>query len=160
MKTFSLATLLGSCLLLGACAAPSSGEDPVSSSHELVVVTADDTRDLAPSARLSEPFVDGVVYELDASKGPIDFGRIDLVDERGERVSMDTVVQTMAAEQGVDAASFQRRTFEIGKSAGDLAASRGGQDDAAPSATPQLAMICYYRFCSGNVCWYYPADCP
>lgn len=154
MKLIALASLLGSSLLFTACVAPGA-DGTTGSAEERIVVTARDTDRLAPSEHLAEPFVTGSSVRFDAADGPIDFTRVDLVNDDGHTLSAQAVVDEMARAEGVDPAEYHARSFEIAPDEAALTSS-----DAEPGAEPRAAMRCVYRYCLGYYCWFYDADCP
>lgn len=142
MKISFLAAALVSVSALAGCAAGPSAEG---SAQQTVVVTAQDTQGLSGSQKLEEKLGPGVEYRFDASAGPIDFGRIELVTRESTHVPMAEIVADMAQAEGVTAESFARRSFTIAGDAVDPGAQGGAKDQSgAPEAAPQLASTCTF----------------
>lgn len=145
--SFVTATLLSTLALAGCVNGP---DGDVDSASEAVVVTAHDTRGLTGAQRLEEDLAPGTVITFDASLGPIDFARVDLVTPASTVVPMDSIVDSMARSEGTSVDTLSHTTFSI---SADALVGHGANASGASEASPQLAPTCtffvYYQTSDG-----------
>lgn len=110
---------------LTGCASEPVEEPTVDSNVSHKLVSAETLGDLAPGELLTVDLRDNVVYHFDYSEAPIDFARINLIDEDGTALLMADAMQKVAGfdygtNPAVDLLGAADGRFNMGWDASDL----------------------------------------